>query len=286
MYLIFPICWQANILDILRTYPYPMPAHTNVIGANPLPPIAGAHPGSLCAKRNRHLSNTSQRHKSYSYPGIKHHFSRFGHETQGPSTSISHRSTLNDIWSLRAAEGFLGVLNGGSTSRTNSCAKRNVWWLSWIMKAYGQLCQADGTSINEKSSDITLGCAEASKSSMSPMLILSCSTFGWFQWPQVPGWFEVEAAGGRPVKQSVYEVHSKGTHIYWLSFVPDWWSLTFSVEIHNSWRLRGAHVYIGTWMDLLGLSPLLRAANRLWTPGGSSSCVVCFISSLSTKHFH
>ena len=127
MRLIFPICSQANILDILRTYPYPMPAHTNVIGANPLPPIAGAHPGSLCAKRNRHLSNTSQRHKSYSYPGIKHHFSRFGHETQGPSTSISHRSTLNDIWSLRAAEGFLGVLNGGSTSRTNSCAERNVW---------------------------------------------------------------------------------------------------------------------------------------------------------------
>jgi len=88
-----------------------MPAHTNVIGANPLPPIAGAHPGPLCAEQNRHLSHKTQRQKSCSHPNIKHHLSRFGHETQDPSTSISHRSTLNDIWSSRASEVFLGVLD-------------------------------------------------------------------------------------------------------------------------------------------------------------------------------
>ena len=77
---------------------------------------SAAHPGPLCTKQTRHLSNKTQRQKSCSYTVIKQHFSRFGRETHGPSTSISHRSTLNDIWSLRATEGFLGVLDGGSTS--------------------------------------------------------------------------------------------------------------------------------------------------------------------------
>jgi len=77
-----------------------MPAHTNFIGVNPLPPITGAHPGPLYAKQNRHLSNTTRRQQLGSYTVIKRHFSQFGRETQGPSTSMSHRSTLNDIWSL------------------------------------------------------------------------------------------------------------------------------------------------------------------------------------------
>jgi len=38
------------------------------------------------------------------------------------------------------------------------------------MNAYGQLCQADGTSTNEKSSDITLGCVEASNHPGRPCL--------------------------------------------------------------------------------------------------------------------
>jgi len=90
-----------------------------------------------------------------------------------------------------------------------------------------QLGQADGTSMNWKSSDITLltllrirlGWTELPESSRGSMPISPCPVFSTLLVRSAGRWREGKAL-------LVYEMYSVGTHIYHVSFIRDRRSLT------------------------------------------------------------